>query len=581
MNLKFALKQVSSLVTVAAEHTVNDPVFFLMQISRRLPNNPVNAMGRGLCTMKSPVLKAAGQWLTGAHKQMYDTLAEASLKGRQAAAMGELALHSGNVQLAQKLAEKAREGRRKQELLARIEFFQGHMSRAIEQAPAGLLKKRLTAERKLFTGIRYSTPQKSFPHFEVPQLDIAFLLNNSLPHTQSGYTLRSHAVLEQLNYRGLRAGAVTRLGYPLVVGKPSGAETEIIGPVPYTRSIPWALSRMPDERVLQQADYFTEYARLSRAKVLHTTTHFVNGMAARIAAKRLDLPWVYEVRGILEETWAASRPVPAAARLTERYRLFAEREAEVANSADAVITLGEQMRRHLISQGVEESKITVIPNGVSHALLSSGQDVSAAQQRQHMGLPSGGFWVGCAASIVEYEGLDILVGAVKEARIKGQDIRLLIVGDGTALPALKEQARKLGENAVFTGRVPQAQAHNYVRCLDAYVVPRIDSEVTRMVTPLKPVEAAALGRPVVMSQLPALLETLPAEAREVFPAGNSPALTGVLFRLKADPQLRSQIAAAGSQFVRAERTWEALSERFTDLVQVVSESEGGVEAVRG
>src|SRR5699024_5575885 len=172
-------------------------------------------------------------------------------------------------------------------------------------------------------------------------------------------------------------------------------------------------------------------ARAARAQALHTTTHFTNGLVARAAARELDLPWVYEVRGSLEDTWASSRGDESdelAARRSERFRLFRQRETDVARSADAVITLGQTMASELVGRGVDRDRILVAPNSVSENLLAGDWRGEPASERESLGLPSDGVWVGTAASIVGYEGLDLLVDAVAAARDDGTDLRILIVG---------------------------------------------------------------------------------------------------------------------------------------------------------
>src|SRR5699024_2702 len=219
------------------------------------------------------------------------------------------------------------------------------------------------------------------------------------------------------------------------------------------------------------------------AQILHTTTHYVNGLATGAAATAAGLPWVYEVRGVLEETWAAggsSSDERAARRDSQRFALMRAKEIEVASAADAVITLGETMREHLIAGGVPAETITLIPNSVSEAVVDTDVTRAPAEVRRSLGLPDDGVWVGTAASIVGYEGLDDLVDAGILARSKGTDLRLLIAGDGVALPDLRERAAPLGENAVFTGRVSQAQAIEYQLALDAIVVPRKDEPVCRL-----------------------------------------------------------------------------------------------------
>ena len=77
------------------------------------------------------------------------------------------------------------------------------------------------------------------------------------------------------------------------------------------------------------------------------------------------------------------------------------------------------------------------------------------------------------------------------------------------------------------GRVP-GRLRRWVQSLDVVAVPRRDVEVARTVTPQKPIEAMALGRPVIVSDLPALRETVTGADGETAPCihGPSPSTTG-------------------------------------------------------
>jgi glycosyltransferase involved in cell wall biosynthesis len=89
-------------------------------------------------------------------------------------------------------------------------------------------------------------------------------------------------------------------------------------------------------------------------------------------------------------------------------------------------------------------------------------------------------------------------------------------------------------------------------------VPRRPVEVCHLVTPLKPFEAFATGRAVVLSDVRALA-SIAAEsgAAELFTAGDAESLTQVLLGLLGDPRRRRELADAGAAWVRAERTWAA------------------------
>src|SRR5699024_2674478 len=179
---------------------------------------------------------------------------------------------------------------------------------------------------------------------------------------------------------------------------------------------------------------------------------------------------------------------------------------------DAVISLVETMRAPLIAGGVPAESITRIPSSVSEAVVNADVERAPAEVRDSLGLPEEGIWVGTAASIVGHEGLDDLIEAVIIARDQGVDLRLLIAGDGAALPELRARAAALGHKAGFSGRVSQAEAIEYQLALDAIVVPRKNEPVCRLVTPIKPIEAMGLARPVVISDLPALRELVPQSA---------------------------------------------------------------------
>lgn len=104
--------------------------------------------------------------------------------------------------------------------------------------------------------------------------------------------------------------------------------------------------------------------------------------------------------------------------------------------------------------------------------------------------------------------------------------------------------------------------------LDVMVVPRIDARVSRLVTPLKPVEAMALGTPVVASDLPALRELLAdGRAGTLVPAGDAVSLADAVVRLAKDDCLREQQVKAAHEEVLAHRTWARNAQVYRDLYE--------------
>ncbi|MDO8149372.1 glycosyltransferase [Isoptericola sp. b515] len=395
-------------------------------------------------------------------------------------------------------------------------------------------------------------------------------LTNSLPHTQSGYTLRTHAILTAQRAAGHRVTATTRAGYPLTIGALGARGTDVVDGVPHSRLVPRSLRSDPARRAEDATALLVEAVRGSGADVVHATTPWTTGAAAREAARRVGLPWVYEVRGLPEETWAASHPTAEAreaATASERFALIRAKETELARTADHVVTLSGTMRDELAARGVPADRITVVPNAVDEALLDADPlDPRAARER--LGLTGPRYLLGTVSSVVGYEGIDTILRTVARLRDAGVDAGALVVGDGVARPGLLRLAAELGiaEHTTMPGRVPRDVAHTYLAALDVVLVPRRPDRVTRLVTPLKPVEAMALGRPVVAGDLPALREVCsPVDGGDpaalLVTPDDEAAWAGAVEHLLTDDDARAAQVTAG-RAVAAGRTWRELVARY-------------------
>ena len=571
-----------------AEHLADDPIVLMLQFSRRLPAGAVQRAANLVRTIAPQGSTAAAVLLACYASGDLDSLTQKFQALLATGPAGRKAIHAADIALAARRTDWAAkllvavppETRKLPAVLARKAWFDGEMSTAVEllQDQAGAMgrqRDRLAAELNVFAG---STPRLPRPSVQSDlnrtpgnRNRVLHLLTNSLPHTTSGYAQRTHSILSAQQEAGWEVLAVTRPGYPVQVGKLNAKAVDVVDGVTYQRCLPQHLGRGLDNRLQQQAEALLQTAHKFQPSVLHTTTHFVNGVVVREVAKALDIPWVYEVRGQLADTWAAAHGPDA--RTSERYSLFREREAEVMRSADLVVTLGEAMKGQIVNAGVHPDRIIITPNAVGGAFLQ--EPMEPEQARQALGLPVDGQWIGTVSSLVDYEGLDDLVEAFASLAPERPDLRLLIVGDGTAAPALKERLRQLGltDRALFTGRVARDKTPLYHQALDVFVVPRKDLAVTRAVTPLKPVEALASARPVVASDLPAMREIVHDGITGSLVSAESPnELAEAIGRLLADEPLRREFGIRGRETVLKTRTWAANAKLYIRKYHHLSEA---------
>jgi glycosyltransferase involved in cell wall biosynthesis len=549
--------------SVVRQHLTDDPVILFLQLSRRMPAAAL------------PLAKRVGRWapkdatsstVLFAALAAGDTddverrlrIAAGTVQGERARRLADVALAANLPDVADILLAKASTARHVKQARARRLWYDGAISEAVaaldDSGTAGKRQQaRLAAEAAILADAAPSLQRHSYT--PVPGR-ILHLLTNSLPHTASGYAQRSHSTLLAQKEAGWDVLAVTRMGYPVQVGKLLARSTDTVDGIRYQRLIPATMAQNIDARLQQQADELLEVALEFRPSVLHTTTHYVNGLVVRAVAEALGIPWVYEVRGQLADTWASTRGPEA--RQSEKYRLFQKRETEVMRDADLVLTLGRAMKANIVAAGIPDNKVIIAPNAVGGAFLAEPLDKASA--RRDLGLAEDGQFIGTVSSLVPYEGIEDLVAAFALLAADMPQLRLLIVGDGSSMPSLQLQAQRSGfiNRIIFTGRVPRSRAALYHQALDAFVVPRKDLEVTRSVTPLKPVEAMASARPVVASDLPALAEIVEDRVTGLLATAGDPASFAAAIReILSDPERAAKFGAAGRERVLQERTWAA------------------------
>jgi glycosyltransferase involved in cell wall biosynthesis len=560
----------ATLRTVRGE-VAQDPVQFALQLSRRLPDavtRPVAGLLTRAGALAGGAVAAVGHQVLGHEDAARHALDGAGVPGaRGATVMATAALGSGDAATAGALLESVPDAGRNASwyaAAARVALYRGDVTGAVELARRHgrnrALAARLEAERRVLAGHR---PDLGAAR-DAPGVPgrVLHVLTSSLPHTTSGYAQRSHGVLRTLAGAGFDVHAVTRPGYPVEVGIPwARCEDEVDG-VHYRRLLPGPLAQDAVARLDQHARLLSAEVERVRPVLLHTTTHFTNALVVEAVARAHGLPWVYEVRGQRADSWAATRPAEALD--SEYYREFCAREDEAARAADAVVTLGEQMQARLLGAGVPAGSIRLCPNAVDEAFVPEPPGRTAARAR--LGLDPDDVLVGTVSSVVDYEGLDVLVRAVARLAPQHPRLRLRIVGDGVSLPALRVLARDLGvaDRCQFTGRVPRSEARWNHAALDVFVVPRRDLPVTRAVTPMKTVEASASARPVVASDLPALAELVQDGVTGLLvPPGDDAALADALAGLMTDPGRRQRLGEAGRAWALRTRTWQHNAEAYT------------------
>jgi PEP-CTERM/exosortase A-associated glycosyltransferase len=383
-------------------------------------------------------------------------------------------------------------------------------------------------------------------------LSILHILDHSIP-LHSGYTFRTLSILREQRALGWDTFHLTT---PKHVGT-TVLEEDVDG-WHFFRTPPaasrWRLPGLGEIALMRQVESrLMEVAQRVKPDVLLAHSPVLNGIPALRVGRKLNIPVVYELRGLWEDA-AVDHGTTTEGSL--RYRLSRGMETYLMKRVDHVTTICEGLRQEILGRGIPSNRVTVIPNAVDIGSFSVGGKADEALKAS-LGL-SGCTVIGFIGSFYAYEGLDLLVKALPRIQTRMPDVRLLLVGGGPQESALKEQVKALGltDKVVFTGRVPHQDVQRYYDLLDVLVYPRHSMRLTELVTPLKPLEAMAQGRLLVASDVGGHKELIQdGKTGTLFRAGSAESLADAVTSLLSQKERWPELRKNGRHFVETERSW--------------------------
>ena len=394
-------------------------------------------------------------------------------------------------------------------------------------------------------------------------LRVLHVLDHSIP-LQSGYTFRTRAILREQRRLGWETFHVTS---PKHTG--AGAPEEEVDGLRFYRTpaVPRALARVPllRELALMRATErrLEEVARAVRPHILHAHSPALNAIPAMRVGARLGIPVVYEVRAFWED---AAADHGTSREGGPRYQLTRALETYALRRVGHVTTICEGLKQDIVSRGIPEKGVTVIPNAVDIAAFEFGLSPDGAL-KSRLGL-EGTTVIGFIGSFYAYEGLDLLLTALPSVLARLPQVRVLLVGGGPQEPALRALAQRLGvaDKVVFTGRVPHGDVQRYYSIVDVLAYPRHAMRLTDLVTPLKPLEAMAQGRLLVASDVGGHRELIrDGETGVLFRADDAGSLADAIVRLLGERERWPKLREQGRRFVEQERNWAGSVARYREV----------------
>lgn len=309
--------------------------------------------------------------------------------------------------------------------------------------------------------------------------------------------------------------------------------------------------------------------------IIQSHSPWIVGLAGLSLSKFYRIPFIYEVRGLWEETeLALNKDRGIIAYYHSKIWAYISKFIDnfILKRADAVVVISQGLKRDIIKRRlrrlkIDHAKIFVVKNGVDTSLFYPIEKDMAILDDLKI---KNEVVIGYISSIRKIEGLDFLIKAVK--KLNQKNIKVIIVGDGDERKNLELLVKKLNleDTVIFVGKVPHNEIRRYYSIIDIFVIPRTKDYVCQVVTPLKPLEAMAMGKCLLISNVGGLTELVNnKETGMVFEAENIEDLSTKLVYLIENKNIREELAESALSWVKKERDWIKLVETYTDIYKEV------------
>jgi glycosyltransferase involved in cell wall biosynthesis len=367
--------------------------------------------------------------------------------------------------------------------------------------------------------------------------------------------------------------APAELDAPLVHVPLSAATLEAAGAVSELRDTVGAESGLPAE--LRRILHDRHLARELRRRFEHQPPEVVYergsmySTAGAALADAFDVPLIVELNAPLAGEHARYRG-------THTGDLAVAAERWLLRRADAVVTVSDALRDHVVSLGADPGDVRVLPNGVDGERFAPGP--RDPDVRARLGL-NGGPAIGFVGGLRPWHGVEALPELLERLVVRHPDVRLVVAGDGPLAGALDRDLRDRGlrDRAVLTGALAHDDIPDVIRQLDVALAPYPLLEHDFYFSPLKVVEYLACGVPVVaprLGQIPQLVRD--GETGALYRAGDLAALAAACDGLLADPALGRRLGGTAGAEVRERYTWDANASETVALAQELIETRRAV-----
>ena len=199
-------------------------------------------------------------------------------------------------------------------------------------------------------------------------------------------------------------------------------------------------------------------------------------------------------------------------------------------AADKIILTTEEIQKYVIDRyGVEENKVTVVPNFVNTDVFKHLPEIKKEESR-----------ICFIGRLSEEKNVFSLLDALKDMK----DIKLVIIGDGPLRKKLEEKVKEDRINANFLGNIPNHQLPIQLNKSELFILPSIHEGHPKAL-----LEAMACELPVIGTDVPGIKEVITHKENGYLCGTSSKEIRKAIIEVLKNDRLKAKMGKKGREFV--------------------------------
>ncbi len=229
--------------------------------------------------------------------------------------------------------------------------------------------------------------------------------------------------------------------------------------------------------------------------------------------------------------------------------------------SDKILCVSKRMVDFLYHQyDVPLGKLVYVTNGIDLDFFKEADEMKKNELKEQLGIKNK-FVFGYVGGSQEWQGLTNLIEATKIINI--ENIIFIVVG-GTE--------NKIENNIIFISKAPQIQIIDYYSICDVLILPRPSHIVTEVAAPTKFAEYAAMGKPILTTNVGDAADFVRHYNNGIVVENNSPEILkkGILEFLTIEPNELIEMGKNSRKLAEMEFDWKKISKKLAKCLEEVA-----------